>query len=187
MLYRTSYRSPLGEIRIVSDGETIKELWLAGQRGYEGALKYGACGAGRPPVLEKAAQWLDRYFAGERPLPEELPLAPEGSAFRREVWEILCRIPYGKVTAYGEIAKKIAARRGIEKMAAQAVGNAVGHNPVSIVIPCHRVVGTDGSMIGYGGGIPLKEALLSHEGVDVPSLKNSSFSSKYLLEMSSLT
>lgn len=167
IFYRMSYQSPLGEIRIVSDGENITELWLVGQRGFANALNHEDAVAGQIPALDQACEWLDRYFGGGRPLPEELPLEPVGSDFRREVWEILCQIPYGEVITYGEIAKKIAARRGVEKMAAQAVGGAVGHNPISIVIPCHRVVGTGGNLTGYGGGIPLKQALLSYEGVDM--------------------
>lgn len=167
MFYRMSYQSPLGEIRIVSDGENITELWLVGQRGFGSALNHENAAIGQVPALDKACEWLDRYFAEGRPKPEELPLMPAGSDFRREVWEILCQIPYGEVITYGEIAQKIAAWRGIEKMAAQAVGGAVGHNPISIVIPCHRVVGMGGNLTGYGGGIPLKQALLSHEGVDM--------------------
>ena len=177
MLYRMNYESPLGVIDMASDGENIVELWLVGQRGY--SCEQGEKGnlSEQIPVLAKAGEWLDRYFAGDRPTPQELPLAPVGGDFRQEVWKILCGIPYGELITYGEIARRIAARRGIEKMAAQAVGGAVGHNPISIVIPCHRVVGTGGNLTGYGGGIALKQALLAHEGVDlsgfyVPVKKN---------------
>ena len=111
--------------------------------------------------------WLDRYFAGENPQISELPLAPSGSDFRQMVWKILCDIPSGQTTTYGEIAKKIAARTGRSTMSAQAVGGAVGHNPISIIIPCHRVVGTNGSLTGYAGGIDKKIALLELEGVDM--------------------
>ena len=110
---------------------------------------------------------LDRYFAGEKPEISELPLAPIGGEFRQAVWKILCEIPYGQVTTYGEIAKKIAAQRNRKTMSAQAVGGAVGHNPISIIIPCHRVVGSNGSLTGYAGGIDLKIKLLEHEGVDL--------------------
>ena len=167
MLYRMNYESPLGPIDVASDGENIVELWLVGQRGY--SCEQGEKGnlSEQIPVLAKAGEWLDRYFAGDRPTPQELPLVPVGGDFRQEVWKILCGIPYGELITYGEIARRIAARRGIEKMAAQAVGGAVGHNPISIVIPCHRVVGTGGNLTGYGGGIALKQALLAHEGVDL--------------------
>lgn len=177
MLYRINYESPLGAINVASDGENIVELRLVGQRGFCGALEEKENLTERIPVLAKAGEWLDRYFAGDRPAPQELSLAPVGGDFRQEVWKILCGIPYGELITYGEIAKRIAARRGIEKMAAQAVGGAAGHNPISIVIPCHRVVGTGGNLTGYGGGIALKQALLAHEGVDlsgfyVPEKKN---------------
>lgn len=117
------------------------------------------------PVLRRARDWLDRYFAGEIMLPGELPLAPAGSAFRQAVWEYLCEIPYGEVTTYGEIARKMAARLGRASMSAQAVGGAVGHNPISIIIPCHRVVGANGNLTGYAGGIDRKIQLLKLEGV----------------------
>lgn len=167
MLYRIGYKSPLGTINVASDGENIVELWLVGQRGYWGELTEKEDLADKISVLAKAQHWLDRYFAGDRPSPGELPLAPMGGSFRQEVWKILCGIPYGELLTYGEIAKRMAAWRGVEKMAAQAVGGAVGHNPISIVIPCHRVVGAGGNLTGYGGGIALKQALLAHEGVDL--------------------
>lgn len=177
MLYRIDYESPLGAINVASDGENIVELWLVGQRGFCSTSEENGNLTEQIPVLAKAKEWLDRYFAGDKPTSWELPLAPVGGGFRQEVWKILCGIPYGELITYGEIAKRIAARRGIEKMAAQAVGGAVGHNPISIVIPCHRVVGTGGNLTGYGGGIALKQALLAHEGVDlsgfyVPGMKN---------------
>lgn len=117
-------------------------------------------------ILNRTKEWLDRYFAGERPGISELALAPAGSEFRRAVWKILCEIPYGEVTTYGEIARRIAAQRGVESMSSQAVGGAVGHNPISIIIPCHRVLGTDGSLTGYAGGLARKRWLLNLEGAD---------------------
>ena len=110
------------------------------------------------------------FRSGERPSVSELKLAPEGSEFRREVWKILCGIPYGQVTTYGEIAEKIAASRGLSHSCAQAVGGAVGHNPISIIIPCHRVVGADGSLTGYAGGVEKKRSLLIREGADMEKL-----------------
>ena len=122
------------------------------------------------PVLRQTKDWLGHYFAGEQPAIGQLPLAPKGSAFQQEVWRVLCDIPYGHLTTYGEIARKIAAQRGLASMSAQAVGGAVGHNPISIVIPCHRVVGSDGSLTGYAGGVQKKLWLLEHEGVDLRTL-----------------
>jgi methylated-DNA-[protein]-cysteine S-methyltransferase len=115
------------------------------------------------PVLANLCAWLDSYFAGE-PQPFTGKLAPAGSAFRQEVWQELLRIPYGATTTYGAIAKELANRRGLGRFSAQAVGGAVGHNPISIVIPCHRVVGSNGSLTGYAGGLEKKQILLALEG-----------------------
>ena len=114
-------------------------------------------------ILIETKKWLNRYFNGEKPCPNELDLAPIGSKFRKNVWDILCKIPYGKVITYNDIAKEIAKKRKINKMSAQAVGGAVGHNPISIIIPCHRVIGTNGSLTGYAGGLDKKEYLLKLE------------------------
>ena len=119
------------------------------------------------PVFGLAKKWLDAYFAGEKPAISELPLAPNGGEFRQAVWDILCEIPYGQCTTYGAIAQKMAARMGKKTMSSQAVGGAVGHNPISIIIPCHRVVGANGSLTGYAGGIDKKIKLLQHEGADM--------------------
>ena len=119
------------------------------------------------PVLAAAKEWLDAYFAGERPAIADLPLAPIGSEFRQKVWRILTEIPYGQVTTYGAIAQQVARELGRDHMASLAVGGAVGHNPISIVIPCHRVVGSDGSLTGYAGGLDKKIWLLEHEGMDM--------------------
>lgn len=160
------YLSPLGRLTVVACEDALTGLYMEGERfPFSGRAKEG-----ETPVLAKAGRWLDRYFAGERPEIGELPLAPEGSAFRRAVWGLLCEIPYGEVITYGELAKKTAAMTGKEKMAAQAVGGAVGHNPISIIIPCHRVVGAGGNLTGYGGGIGKKLWLLEHEGVDLTGM-----------------
>ena len=124
----------------------------------------------RLPVFELAKQWLDQYFAGEAPAIADLPLAPIGSEFRQAVWKILEEIPYGQVVTYGQIAEKMALDMGRSTMSSQAVGGAVGHNPISIIIPCHRVVGSDGSLTGYAGGLPNKIKLLTLEGVDMTDL-----------------
>ena len=159
MTYTTYYSSPLGKIILVSDGTALTELDFA-----EGVPAASAVRTQKDlPVFEEVSRWLDVYFAGRDPgtLP---PLAPHGTAFQQAVWNILRRIPYGTTTTYGRIAAHIAAARG-GRMSAQAVGGAVGRNPISILIPCHRVIGADGSLTGYAGGLDKKEALLRLEGV----------------------
>ncbi len=163
MYYSKHMETPLGGIVICSDGESIAGLWMDGQKYFASTLKEVPEEADRPE-LEQAAAWLERYFRGERPEISELKLNPAGSAFRQSVWKILCEIPYGEVTTYGGIAEKL----GVNS--AQAVGGAVGHNPISIIIPCHRVVGSDGSLTGYAGGLDKKRALLRLEGVDPDGL-----------------
>lgn len=116
-------------------------------------------------VLRQTAAWLDAYFAGKRPDPSALSLDPHGTPFQRRIWAMLLQIPYGQITTYGRLAEEAAQRMKRERMSAQAVGSAVGHNPISIIIPCHRVLGTDGGLRGYAGGIEIKAALLEHEGV----------------------
>jgi len=164
MQYTYEYESPVGTLTLAADGESLTGLWMKGQKYYASAL----CGGEEHkelPVFTKTVKWLDAYFRGEnlQPLP---PLAPKGSDFQKQVWEILCAIPYGTTVTYGDIAVQIAKKRGIPRMAAQPVGGAVGHNPISILIPCHRVVGKDGSLTGYAGGIDKKVFLLRLEGVD---------------------
>lgn len=170
MFYSTHYTSPLGATMLASDGENIIGLWLEGQKYFADTVTEEMTGKDELPVFSSAKSWLDRYFSGEKPVISELPLAPKGGEFRRAVWNILCKIPYGEVTTYGEIAKKMAARMNKEHMSSQAVGGAVGHNPISIIIPCHRVVGASGSLTGYDGGIDKKIRLLEHEGVDMSHL-----------------
>ena len=149
---------------MASDGENLTGLWFKEQKYYASTIS-GEIMEKNLVIFEKTIQWLERYFHGERPRITELQLAPQGSMFRKEVWKILCEIPYGEVLTYGEIAKMIAKKRGMERMSAQAIGGAVGHNPISIIIPCHRVIGSDGSLTGYAGGIELKKKLLEHEGI----------------------
>lgn len=122
------------------------------------------------PVFGAVKKWLDGYFAGQKPGIAELPLALSGSEFRRHVWGALCEIPYGTVVTYGDVARKVAAKTHRKSMSGQAVGGAVGHNPISIVIPCHRVVGSSGSLTGYAGGLAKKIRLLELEGVDMSRL-----------------
>lgn len=166
MYYSTTYASPLGVITLASEGENLVGLWLEGQKYHGGSLSGKMTGKNNLPIFKTARKWLDKYFAGQKPSPSELPLAPAGSAFQQEVWRILSEIPYGEVITYGDIAKKIALRKGKKSMSSQAIGGAVGHNPLSIIIPCHRVVGSNGSLTGYAAGIPTKIKLLKAEGVD---------------------
>lgn len=167
MVYSTHYSSPLGSIMLASDGDNLVGLWLEGQKYFAATVAEELTERPDLPVFAATQHWLDRYFTGQRPAISDVPLAPEGGAFRKAVWDILCEIPYGKVTTYGEIAKKMAAQMNKVNMSAQAVGGAVGHNPISIIIPCHRVVGANGSLTGYAGGIDKKVKLLELEGVEM--------------------
>lgn len=170
MHYSTTYSSPLGLITLACDGDKLIGLWLEGQKYYCDTLPPEIAENSSLPIFINAKKWLDRYFAGEKPAISELPLAPIGGEFRQGVWSILCEIPYGKVISYGDIAKKMAASMHKKSMSSQAVGGAVGHNPISIIIPCHRVVGSNGSLTGYAGGIDMKVKLLELEGVDMSKL-----------------
>jgi len=161
MLYTSHYASPLGGMTLVSDGTALVGLYFDGQ-------KYAAEGLDAThtqknlPIFEEALRWLDVYFSGRKP-DFTPPTAPAGTAFQQSVWEILRTIPYGETTTYGAIARRIEQNTGC-RMSAQAVGGAVGRNPISILIPCHRVVGTNGNLTGYAGGIDKKERLLRWEG-----------------------
>lgn len=163
MYYSAIYNSSIGKLHLVSDEASIIGLWMDGQKYFKAGLKEEPVINPELPVLKCAAQWLDDYFAGKCPEIATLPLNPQGSEFRQIVWKILCEIPYGETTTYGKIGKEAAARMGRESMSAQAVGGAVGHNPISIIIPCHRVLGSDDSLTGYAGGIEKKIKLLQHE------------------------
>ena len=163
----TRYASPLGTIFLAADNGALAGLWLEGQKYFAATLDEAAVERDDLPVFRQAAAWLDAYFA-KAPLPALPPLAPQGSPFRQAVWRLLLEIPYGTVTTYGALARTLRGQ-GISA-AAQAVGGAVGHNPISVIIPCHRVVGSDGSLTGYAGGLDIKIALLKHEGVDMEKL-----------------
>jgi methylated-DNA-[protein]-cysteine S-methyltransferase len=157
----THYQSPLGYITLAGNEQGLAGLWFDGQK-YFGATLSIDCTAGALPVFEEAKEWLDLYFEGE--IPTFTPrLCLEGSDFRLAVWQRLLQIPYGKVCSYKELAEEMAHQRSIPRMSAQAVGGAVGHNPISLIIPCHRVIGSDGNLTGYAGGIERKEWLLSFE------------------------
>ena len=159
------YDSPMGGILLAADEIGLVGLWFDGQKYFARDLPEERIERDTPALTE-AKRWLDIYFTGKEPdfLP---PLHPIGSAFRQDVWGILLQIPYGKTTTYGEIARRLAEKRGLSRMSAQAVGGAVGHNEISIIIPCHRVVGTNGSLPGYAGGIEKKIKLLELEQTDM--------------------
>lgn len=168
MHYINHYNSPLGKITFASNGKELTGLWFNGQKYFASTLtkEYEQKNL---PVFEQTAKWLDIYFSGKNPdfMP---PLYLSSTQFRNEVWKILLAIPYGSVITYGGIADIMAKKRGAENMSAQAIGGAVGHNPISIIVPCHRVVGTDGSLTGYAGGVDIKEKLLKFENVDMSKL-----------------
>lgn len=176
MIYIKNYSSPLGNMILAEKENHLAGLWIHGQKYYLSTLKDKEMQEETTPLLHHVCSWLDRYFAGDRPAVSEIPMMPEGTDFRQSVWKILCEIPYGETTTYGEIAKQIACERKPQdnipptKMAARAVGNAVAHNPISIIIPCHRVIGANGKLTGYAGGLDKKIWLLTHEQALKPSL-----------------
>ena len=167
MIYTSTYSSPLGYILLASKNNELVGLWFKDQKYFLGPIKEKTKEKNNEEIFLKTKNWLDRYFKGEQPNIKELSLNPIGSDFRKEVWKILCDIPYGKTITYKEIADKIAKEKGIKSMSAQAVGGAVSHNPISIIIPCHRVVGTNGNLTGYAGGLDKKEYLLKLEQVNI--------------------
>ena len=161
-MYFTELSTPLGQITIESDGTYLTGLWFVGQKYY--GLAENAIFNDNLPIFIDVKNKLEAYFNGKYPNFNNIPLKPKGSPFRRQVWKHLSELPYGTTTTYGEIAKKIANENGLKTMSAQAVGGAVGHNPISIIIPCHRVLGKDNSLTGYAGGLDKKIALLKLEG-----------------------
>ena len=171
MMYTCTYLSPLGKILLAADEIGLTGLWFEGQKYFANTLPEESVSK-ETEILTEAKKWLDIYFSGEEPkfIP---PLHPAGSAFRQVVWQILLEIPYGQTVTYGEIARKMNKLKNTSNsscMSAQAVGGAVGHNEVSVIIPCHRVVGTNGSLTGYAGGIEKKIALLELEHADMSHL-----------------
>lgn len=160
--------SPLGEITLRSDGEALTGLWFVDDKHYGDKDIQGAKIA-ELPVFALTEKWLGAYFAGAKP-DVDVPLRFAGSDFQERVWEILQNIPYGQLVTYGAIAREIAAQKGLARMSAQAVGGAVGRNPLCIIVPCHRVVGASGSLTGYGGRMWRKVRLLELEGVDMSKL-----------------
>lgn len=161
MMYSCHYNSPFGRITIASDGEALTGLWFDGQKYFPHKLAEESTEA-ELPVFTQTCKWLDIYFSGKEPHFTP-PIGIQTTPFRKAVYDILLTIPYGQTMTYGEIANIIAKQRGVERMSAQAVGGAVGHNPISLIIPCHRVVGSDGSLTGYAGGLEKKTELLKLE------------------------
>lgn len=161
MQYIWKYNSPLGEIFMSADGVGLTALCFKAQKYFAGKIKE-EYSEERLPIFEETMQWLDTYFNGDKPnFTPEIHL--EGTPFQMKVWKILSKIPYGETVTYKEIATQLAQENGIARMSAQAVGGAVGRNPISIIVPCHRVIGTDGKLTGYAGGLDKKEYLLSLE------------------------
>ena len=168
MTYIQYYSSPLGDLLLAADEGGLTGLWFVGGRYFADRLPAEHTEK-EVPILSEAIRWLDVYFGGKEPdfMP---PLHPAGSRFRQAVWELLLHIPYGTTVTYGELSNRLAKERGLEKMSAQAVGGAVAHNPISIMIPCHRVVGANGSLTGYAGGMEKKIQLLTLEHCDTSRL-----------------
>ena len=165
MEYTHHYDSPLGGITIASDGNAVTGLWFDGQKYFADTLDADHTEKDLP-VFDEAGRWLDIYFGDSEPSFTP-PLNMKTTPFRKSVWEVMLTIPYGRTMTYREIADRIAKQKGVSRMSAQAVGGAVGHNAISLIIPCHRVVGTNGSLTGYAGGIDKKAKLLSLEHADM--------------------
>lgn len=169
MILCTYYQSPLGRLLLAARDDKLIEVRLPGLPPHHKFSPDDYYIVGRDcDVLNQTAHWLDRYFAGERPDLKDLPMDLLGSEFSKRVWKILAEIPYGETVTYGSIANKIALEQGRSRMSAQAVGQAVGRNPIPIIIPCHRVIGTGGKLTGYTGGMDIKIKLLQHEGIHIP-------------------
>jgi len=168
-MYTCKINSPVGVLTLSSCGDSLTGLWIEGQKYFGSTLKNSTediIENKSLPIFCAVEKWIMEYFAGKKP-DINFPVHACGSNFRKNVWDILCGIPYGQVITYGDIAKQISKKIGKNSMSAQAVGGAVGHNPISIIIPCHRVVGADGSLTGYAGGIKVKTALLKLENVSM--------------------
>ena len=160
-MFESRLHSPLGEVRLRSDGESLIGLWFVGQ---VNDAKYNRDIEIKDdlPIFEQVETWLESYFSGKQ-APIKIPLQPKGTNFQERVWQMLQEIPYGETMTYGEIAQRIAKEKGVATYSAQAVGQAVGKNPISILIPCHRVLGKNGTLTGYAGGVHRKEQLLKLE------------------------
>ncbi len=173
MFFKTSYASPLGKIILLGCNEGLVGVWFENQKYVEKLSSFqNIVETNHYDLFEQTKKWLDDYFLGLNPSPKVLKIKPIGTQFQQAVWTILKEIPYGTVITYKEVATKLAQMNQTSKTAYQAVGSAIGHNPISIIIPCHRVVGSGGSLTGYAGGIERKKKLLELEKVDIRNLKN---------------
>ncbi len=161
-MYYTNYNSKFGEIVIVSDGESILELFFKEQKHFDYIITKNVILKNNIPILNETCKWLDRYFNKENPSIKELPLKFVGTNFRKLVWNLLLDIPYGGTTTYLYLANRVSKILN-KKMSAQAIGGAVGHNPIAIIVPCHRVIGTNGDLTGYAYGLDIKKKLLDLE------------------------
>ena len=163
MIQTAFYDAPYGRYVMAAEDGALTGVWLEGQKYFPSGLPEPS--DGESEIFAHTRRWLDAYFAGRQPDVSTLPMAPKGSAFAQSVWQLLLEIPYGQTVTYGELAKRLAERRGLAYMSAQAVGGAVGHNPISVIIPCHRVLGAKNQLTGYAGGLDVKTFLLKLEGV----------------------
>lgn len=166
-MYTKTVSSPVGDLVLVSDGEYLTGLFIAGQKYFMDGISKELDKNNDLEIFHMVNDWLKSYFAGENPSIQGLLLKPQGTVFRQVVWQELLNIPYGGTITYQELGKKVAKRLGKNSMSSQAIGGAVGHNPISIIIPCHRVIGTDGSLTGYAGGLDKKEYLLALEKANI--------------------
>ena len=167
MYYSTSFQSPIGELLIVSNPSSLVGIWFYGQKYFAKNLSSAPIAKNNCEILQNTKQLLTQYFKNQKPNFHALPLSPQGTDFQKTVWSTLLTIPYGKITTYGSIAKQVAQQLNKPQISAQAIGNAVAHNPISIVIPCHRVLNFKGEMTGYAGGIDKKQYLLQLEGLEL--------------------
>ncbi len=163
--YMTTYSSIVGELILACTKEALIGLWIKGQKYECYGLPQSVIEDDSQPIFIQTKAWLNAYFNHKKTDDFVLPLQPNGTVFQKEIWKLLLEIPYGQVVTYGELAERFASIHQITKMSARAVGRAIGRNPISIIIPCHRVVGRKGSLTGYSGGIANKKILLQHEGV----------------------
>lgn len=162
MDYTMRYRSPFGEMVMASDGKALVGLWFVGQKYFASTLAPQHLERADLPVFDDTRRWLDIYFEGKAP--DFTPsLNLRASAFRRDVWQRLLSVPFGQTITYGEIARQIAIKNGVQSVSPQAVGGAVGHNPILLIVPCHRVVGAGGALTGYAAGVDIKRRLLQME------------------------
>ena len=182
IFYKTRCKSPLGILTMACDDkENLVGLWTDKHKNFDVISHLEMITDDDRKIFASVKKWLYLYFKGKNPSASELVLAPIGNAFRQEVWKILCGIPYGRIVTYGAVARKIAEKRGINKMSARAVGGAVGHNPISIIIPCHRVIAATGNLTGYAGGIKNKIKLLHYEGINVNNLSDPDYFKEKLI------